>query len=217
MSYIYVMQSDNMPGLVKIGMTDLAPQVHAQRLNKVTGALASFTVARQWQLKDAAIYEKRIAGVLRCYRISGEHFRLPVTGAIHRITNMLHSWGVANDEGLTKEDAEAMRADAVLHDEQKRVEDERQRRSDAETARAKATRQFRGPPFIHKMCNVIVWCMTWALIELCVHLELIEHRHQPDWQDLAHIAGVLGLGIVVKMSATKRLAKRSDAVPSAHG
>jgi hypothetical protein len=217
MSYIYVMQTDNMPGLVKIGVTDLTPQVHAEELNKVTGALASFTVAHQWQLKDAAIYEKRIAGVLCCYRISGEHFRLPVAGAIHRITKMLHSWGVVNDDGLTKEDAEAMRQAAVLRDEQTRVEDERQRMIRSETARIKATRETRGPPFIHIMSNVTVWCMTWALIELCLHVELIEHQHQPGWQYLAHIAGVIGLAIVLKMSATKRLTKYSDAILSTQG
>ena len=212
MSYIYVMQSDNMPGLVKIGMTELTPQVHAQELNKVAGALASFAVAHQWQHKDAAIYEKRIAGVLSCYRVSGEHFRLPVEGAVHRITNMLHSWGVVNDEGLTKEDAEALRQDAALRAEQKRVDDERQSRIAAEMAKAKATHQFRGSSFIHKVSNVIVWCMTWALMELCVLVALTEHRHQPGWQYLAHIAGVIGLGVVLKMSGTKR-----HAVLSTHG
>jgi hypothetical protein len=217
MSYIYVMQSDNMPGLVKIGMTDLTPQVHAEELNKVTGALASFTVAHQWQLKDAAIYEKRIAGVLSCYRISGEHFRLPVAGALHRITNMLHSWDVVNDEGLTKEDAEAMRQAAVLRDEQTRVEDERQRGIDAEMAIVKAAHQSQGSQPIRLLSNAIVWCMTWALIELYVHVQLIEHRHPPGWQYLAHIAGLIGLGIVLKMSATKRLTKCSDTVPSMHG
>jgi hypothetical protein len=30
--------------------------------------------------QDAAIYERRISAVLGCYRVSGEHFRLPVRG-----------------------------------------------------------------------------------------------------------------------------------------
>ena len=80
MSYIYVMQNDGLPGLVQIGMTDGSPEVHAQELSNVTGVLGRFTVARQWQLKDAAIYERRISVVLGCYRASGEHFRLPVEG-----------------------------------------------------------------------------------------------------------------------------------------
>jgi hypothetical protein len=96
MSYIYVMQNDGLPGLVQIGMTDDNPEARAQQLSNVTGALGRFTVARQWQLKDAAIYERRIYAVLGCYRVSGEHFRLPVEGAIRRITALLYSWGVVN-------------------------------------------------------------------------------------------------------------------------
>jgi hypothetical protein len=77
--------------------------------------LGRFTVARQWQLKDAAIYQRRIHAVLGCYHVSGEHFRLPVEGAIRRITALLCSWGAVNEEGLTKDEAEAVReADAYV-------------------------------------------------------------------------------------------------------
>ena len=51
MSYIYVMQDDGLPGLVQIGMTDDNPEVRAQELSNITGALGHFTVARQWQLR----------------------------------------------------------------------------------------------------------------------------------------------------------------------
>ena len=215
MSYIYVMQNERLPGVVQIGMTDGNPELHAQELSNITDVPGRFTVAQQWRLKNAERYAMRIFSVLACYRISEVHFRLPAEGAIYRINNMLHSWGVVNDEGLTKEDAEAMRQAVVLRAEQERVEDEH--RIGAEMARAKATPQFQGPPLIHIMSNVIMWCMTWALMELCVLVEFTEHRHQSGWQYLAHVAGVIGLGIVLKMSATKRLAKCSDAVLSTHG
>ncbi len=54
MSYIYVTQNDGLPGLVQIGMTDDNPEVRAQELSNITGALGCFTVACQRQLKDAA-------------------------------------------------------------------------------------------------------------------------------------------------------------------
>jgi hypothetical protein len=114
MSYIYVTQNDGLPGIVQIGMTDDNPEVRAQELSNITGALGRFAVARQWQLKDAAIYERRISAVLGCYHLSGEHFRLPVEGAIRRITALLYSWGVVNEEGLTRDEAQAVREAAAL-------------------------------------------------------------------------------------------------------
>ena len=69
MSYIYVMQDYGLPGLVQIGMTDDNPEVRAQELSNITGALGRFTVARQWQLKDAAIYEWRISAILSSYHV----------------------------------------------------------------------------------------------------------------------------------------------------
>ena len=97
-----------MPGLVQIGMTDDNPEVRAQELSNITGALGCFTVACRRQLKDAAAYERRISAVLSCYRLSGEHFRLRVEGAIRRITALLYSWGVVNEEGLTREERPAL-------------------------------------------------------------------------------------------------------------
>ena len=43
MSYIYVMQNDNLPGLVQIGMTDDNPEVRARVLSNITGASGRFT------------------------------------------------------------------------------------------------------------------------------------------------------------------------------
>ena len=228
MSYIYVMQNDGLPGLVQIGMTDDNPEVRAQELSNITGALGHFTVARQWQLKDAAIYERRISAVLGCYHVSGEHFRLPVEGAIRRITALLYSWGVVNEEGLTRDEAQAVREAAALRAEQdrikaaKRAEEVRQRTIEAEVARAQAEAARRS--FIDRVQNAIMWCMTWALIEIGVFAELTDQRHQPGWQFLAHLIGVVGLYIVFKWPSAKQRAERDKAarearerVLSAHG
>jgi hypothetical protein len=167
MSYIYIMQDDGLPGFVQIGITDDNPEVRAQELSNITGALGRFTIARQWQLKDAAIYKRRISAVLGCYHVSGEHFRLPVEGAIGRITVLLYSWGIVNEEGLTRDEARAVREAAAIRAEQdrikaaKRAEEVRQRTIEAEVARAQAEAARR--PFINRVQNAIVWCMTWAL------------------------------------------------------
>jgi hypothetical protein len=228
MSYIYVTQNDGLPGLVQVGMKDDNPEVRAQELSNITGALGRFTVARQWQLKDAAIYERRISAVLGCYHVSGEHFRLPVEGAIRRITALLYSWGVVNEEGLTRDEAEAVREAAALRAEQDRIEtvrraeETRQRTIEAEVARAQAEAARRS--FIDRVQNAIVWCMTWALIEIGVFAELTDQRHQPGWQLLAHLISVLGLYIVIKWPSAKQHAERDRAahearerVLSAHG
>jgi hypothetical protein len=224
MSYIYVMQNECLPGLVRIGMTDHTPEVRAQELSNVTGALGRFSVARQWQLKDAAIYERRISVVLGCYRVSGEHFRLPVEGAIRRITAMLYSWGVVDEEGLTSDEAKAVRVAAALRAEQdrtkaaKRAEEVHQRTIEAEGG-AGSSRSGAGSR-IDRVQNAIVWCMTWALIEIGVFAELTNQRHQPGWQLLAHLIGVVGLYIVFKWPFAKERAEQDKArqrVLSAHG
>jgi hypothetical protein len=228
MSYIYIMQNDGSPGLVQIGTTDRTPEVRAQELSNVAGMLGSFTDAHQWQLKEATIYERRISSVLGCYHVSGEHFRLPVEGAIRRITALLYSWGVVNEEGLTRDEAEAAREAAALHAEQvrikaaKRAEEVRQRTIPAEVARAQAEAARR--PFIDRVQDAIVWCMTWALIEIGVFTELADQRHQLGWQCLAHLIGVAGLYFVLKWTSVKRRAERDidarearERVLSAHG
>jgi hypothetical protein len=208
MSYIYVMQNDGLPGLVQIGVTDNTPEARAQELSNITGALGRFTVARQWQLKDAAIYERRISAVLGCYRVSGEHFRLPVEGAIRRITALLYSWGVVNEEGQTRDEAEAVREAAAQRAEQdrilaaKRADEVRQRMIETEAMQAQAEAARRS--FIDRVQNAIVWCMTWALIEIGVFAELTGQRHQPGWQVLAHLIGVVGLYIVLKWPSAKQ-------------
>jgi hypothetical protein len=225
MSYIYVMQNDGLPWLVQIGVTDNIPEVRAQELSNVTGAFGRFTVARQWQLKDAAIYERRISAVLGCYRVSGEHFRLPVEAAIRRITAMLCSWGVVNEDGLTRDEAKAVREAAALEDRIKAVkhaDEMRQRTIEAEAAQAqaKAARRL----FIERVQSTIVWCMTWALIEIGVFAELTDQRHQPGWQLLVHLIGVVGLYIIFKWPSAKQQPERDKAtgeapqrVQSAHG
>jgi hypothetical protein len=219
MSYIYVMQNDGLPGLVQIGMTDGSPEVHAQGLSNVTGVLGRFTVARQWQLKDAAIYERRIHAVLGCYNVSGEHFRLPAEGAIGRITALLYSRGVVNEEGLTRDEAQAVREAAAIRAEQdrieavKRAEEARQRTIEAEVVRAQAEAARRS--FIDRVQNAIGWCMTWALIEVGVFAELTDQRHQPGWQLLAHLVGVVGLCIVLKWPSAKQRKERDNSAREA--
>jgi hypothetical protein len=218
MSYIYVMQRNNMPGRTKISMTDRAPELLAQELSSDASEPGHFNVVRHWRLRNAELYAKRIFGVLGCYRVSGEDFRLPAEEATRRITVMLQAWGVVNDEGLTKEEAAAQTA--------KRIEEERERQINAEIAVAEATaaRQFRGPSLAHRICNALVWCMTWAIIEITVYAELADRLHQPGWEYLAHLVGLTGLYLVFRGPSAKWLAKRDNAmhearwrVLSAHG
>jgi hypothetical protein len=225
MSCIYVIQGDNAPGLTKIGVTDQAPEVIAQELSGNAGEPGDFIVVRQWRLKNAELYAKRICGVLGCYRISGEDFRLPVEETIRRIITMLHAWGVVNDEGLTKEEAAAQCAERARIEAAKR-EEERQRQINAEVtgAEAEAARQFQGPTFPHRIFNAFVWCMTWAIIEITVHVELADRLHLAGWQYLAHLVGLIGLYLVLRGPSAKCLAERDDAmrearrrVLSAHG
>jgi hypothetical protein len=78
-------------------------------------------------------------------------------------------------------------------------------------AQTEAAHQSLGRPFIDRVQNAIVWCMTWALIEIVIFAETEAQRHQPGWQFLAHLIGVVGLCIVFKWPSAKRRAERDDA------
>jgi hypothetical protein len=216
MSYTYVIQGGNVPALTKIGVTDQAPEVLAQELSDF-GDPGHFVVVRQWRLKNAEFYAKRVFGVLGGYRVSGEDFRLPAGEAIRRITVMLHAWGVVNDEGLTREEAAAQCAERERIETAKRIEEEAQRQINAEVAGAEAetARQFQGPSFTHRICNALVWCMTWAIIVVSVHVELADRLRQPGWQYLAHLVGLIGLYLVLRGPSAKWLAERDDAMRKA--
>jgi hypothetical protein len=113
---------------------------------------------------------------------------------------------------LTRDEAEAVREAAALRAEQdrikavKRAEEARQRTIEAEVARRS---------FIDRVQNAIMWCMTWALIEIGVFAELTDQRHQPGWQLLAHLIGVVGLYIVFKWPSAKQRAQRHKAAREA--
>ena len=130
-----------------------------------------------------------------------------------------------NEDGLTREEAEAVRKAARLHAEQvrikgaRRAEEVRQRTIEAEVARAQAKAARRS--FIDRVQNAIVWCMTWALIETGTFAELTDQRHEAGWQFLAHLIGVVGVYIVFKWPSAKQRAEHArearERVLSAHG
>jgi hypothetical protein len=91
--HLYVLTNPHMPGLVKIGCTERTAYERADELSRATGVPGRFRVERSWSLDDAAAAERRVHGALRLYRVSGEHFRLPVTAAIDHIEAMLPNQG----------------------------------------------------------------------------------------------------------------------------
>jgi hypothetical protein len=127
--------------------------------------------------------------------------------------------GVVNEEGLTRGEAEAAREAAALRAEQdhikavRRAEEARQRTIEAEVARAQAEAARRS--LRDRVQNAIVWCMTWALIEIGIFAELTDKWHQPGWQLLAHLIGVVGLYIVFKWPSAKQRAERDRAAREA--
>jgi hypothetical protein len=87
--YCYVLTNPYMPGLVKAGMTDRSPYLRAAELSAPTGVPGHYRVERFWALDDAAAAERRVHAALAQYRVSGEHFRLPVADAVSRIEAVL--------------------------------------------------------------------------------------------------------------------------------
>lgn len=89
--YIYVLQNDSMPKLLKIGRTSRSPQERVVELSSATGVPTPFSLAFQAYVEDCAYAESYVHGVLERagYRVASkrEFFNVDLNTAIAVIIN----------------------------------------------------------------------------------------------------------------------------------
>ena len=68
--YIYILENDRMPGLLKIGWTSRTPEERCAELSNATGVPTCFTVAHKVEVSSGREAEREIHVVLREYRYS---------------------------------------------------------------------------------------------------------------------------------------------------
>jgi hypothetical protein len=104
--YVYILENENIPSLVKIGFTNRHPKTRASELSNVTGVPGKWIVKKSWHIDDAEVWEKNIFSALSQYRKTGEFFSLDLADATAKITAFLSLSGVLDKNGFTKAELE---------------------------------------------------------------------------------------------------------------
>ncbi|MFZ5516646.1 MAG: GIY-YIG nuclease family protein [Candidatus Zhuqueibacterota bacterium] len=101
MGYIYVLSNPSMPGLVKIGCTDRAPDERIAELSNSTGVPTPFNLEFAVFLRDHSEAEKEIHQTLVAHRVSGsrEFFRVSVESAKEALLDQLQVQMVSDIDG----------------------------------------------------------------------------------------------------------------------
>jgi hypothetical protein len=89
--FIYILENQSFPGVVKIGMTERQVTERVRELSSATGVPTEFTVFRQYAVEDAITAEREIHKRLAEYRVSEnrEFFRLSADEAASLLDEML--------------------------------------------------------------------------------------------------------------------------------
>lgn len=99
--FVYILTSQHMPGLYKIGLTERSPHRRASELSKATGVPDDFEVAYYVEVEQCQIIERSAHDSLAQFRVlsNREFFRAPlieVIGAIEAAARescgILSSW-----------------------------------------------------------------------------------------------------------------------------
>jgi hypothetical protein len=87
-SWVYVLSNPTMPGYVKIGFTDLTPEIRAEQLSRSTGIPLPFKVEWAFHCYNAEQLEKEVHRHLDGQRIAGnrEFFDLSIDEAKEIVT-----------------------------------------------------------------------------------------------------------------------------------
>lgn len=104
--YVYILENENIPSLVKIGFTNRHPKTRASELSNVTGVPGKWIVKKSWHIDDAEVWEKNIFRALSQYRKTGEFFSLDLADATAKITAFLSLSGALDKNGFTKAELE---------------------------------------------------------------------------------------------------------------
>lgn len=85
--FVYIMASDAMPGIYKVGTTDYSPRRRAAELSRGTDVPAPYRVVFYGEVEGAKAWEKHVHKVLEDRRVteSREFFRGPLIDIIRAV------------------------------------------------------------------------------------------------------------------------------------
>ena len=102
--YIYILENDTMPGLVKIGFTKNKPSERVKQINAATGVALDFNVKYQYPCFNAHDLEKEIHIYLEAegFRVNKkkEFFNITVEQAVSVIERIGEPYKMVEDESI---------------------------------------------------------------------------------------------------------------------
>ena len=103
--YIYILENDTMPGLVKIGFTKNKPSERVKQINAATGVALDFNVKYQYPCFNAHDLEKEIHIYLEAegFRVNKkkEFFNITVEQAVSVIERIGEPYKMVEDESIS--------------------------------------------------------------------------------------------------------------------
>ena len=87
MGYVYILENDSMPGLIKIGKTARNTHERAKELSNATGVPTPFKVVFELCSDKYEMLERKVHSKLAQYRVgpNREFFKCPIGIAIKRL------------------------------------------------------------------------------------------------------------------------------------
>lgn len=89
-TWVYILENELMPGLLKIGYTKLLPEERAKQISSSTGVATPFKVSYAFQCFNAEGLERELHKFFEEYRVSNnrEFFRLSLDEAQKAVKNL---------------------------------------------------------------------------------------------------------------------------------
>ena len=87
--YLYILENENIPKLVKFGFTKNHPRERAKQLSADTGVPGRYKIIKFWRVTDGFKWEQYVFKRLSSYRKTGEFLKLTPQSAIDKIEIIL--------------------------------------------------------------------------------------------------------------------------------
>lgn len=95
--YVYILQCDNMPGILKIGETERTPQERVKEINRSTGVIFPYYIVAAFPCKSPRAVEQLVHLELDKYRVNSqkEGFAVFLETAKEAIQQVIDHYGAA--------------------------------------------------------------------------------------------------------------------------
>jgi len=140
--YLYILENENIPKLVKFGFTKNHPRERAKQLSADTGVPGHYKIIKFWRVKEGYKWEQYVFKKLFSYRKTGEFLKLTPQSAIDKIEIILTEVNATSDYEKFELEESRLREKELFEEERlKKLQEEwdknlykveRQARSEAE-------------------------------------------------------------------------------------